>query len=83
MQVGATGSIGQATCMELLNKGYKVRGLTRRSADVMEGYAKKNEWIGKVEWVVGDLKKPETLADGVKGVDKVTIHLPRHAATLS
>jgi len=77
--VGATGSIGQATCMELLSKGYKVRGLTRRSADVMKGYAKKNEWIGKVDWVVGDLKKPETLADGVKGVDKIVFAAGAHA----
>jgi len=64
--LGASGGIGQHVCTELLKKGYKVRGFTRRPAEAQE------ELKGSsIQWVRGDLNNKADLAPAIKGVQKV------------
>jgi uncharacterized protein YbjT (DUF2867 family) len=77
-QVGASGAIGQITCQQLLDDGFKVKGLTREPEKIKQ-FASKAEWISKVDWVEGDLKKTETLKPAFKGVDKVIFAAGAHA----
>jgi uncharacterized protein YbjT (DUF2867 family) len=61
---GATGNVGKVLVQQLLEKGARTRILVRdpqRAAGL----------AGKVEFAVGDLDKPETLADAVKGVEQL------------
>jgi len=67
--VGATGGIGQYAIFDLLSRGYKVRGITRR-AEKVQGQVKGTE-LEKVEWVSGDLNDKKTLAPAMVGVKKV------------
>ena len=69
--VGATGGIGQYAVFDLLGRGYKVRGITRRDKD--ENFRKqiKGTFLDEVEWVHGDLNDKTSLAPAVKGVKKI------------
>lgn len=60
--VGATGSIGSLVVEEALRQGYSVRALVRSPE-------KARRLPAKVEAVIGDLTRPETLGVAVKGID--------------
>lgn len=62
--VGATGSIGRLVVEEALRQGHWVRALVR-SPD------KASRLPEKVEFAVGDLTRPETLAKAVEGVEGI------------
>ena len=74
--VGATGGIGQYAIFDLLNRGYKVRGITRRAQKVMEQV--KGTDLEQVEWVSGDLNDKTIFAPAMKGVNKVIIAAGAH-----
>jgi len=76
--VGATGGIGQYAIFDLLNRGYKVRGITRRAQKVMEQV--KGTDLEQVEWVSGDLNDKTIFAPAMQGVNKVT-HTHTHTHT--
>ena len=61
---GATGYVGGRLVPELLNSGYQVRVFVRDAAR-LEG----RSWLKRVQVRVGDVLKPETLAEAMKGVD--------------
>ncbi|MEL6529932.1 MAG: NAD(P)H-binding protein [Pseudomonadota bacterium] len=61
---GATGFVGQATLDAALNKGARVRAMTRR----------RQHDRGRVEWVLGTLESDDALSELVSGVDAV-IHI--------
>ena len=67
--VGATSTMGQDACKDLLALGYKVRGLTRRSEDVQK--AVEGTELAQVEWVKGNLNNLADLAPAMKGVKRV------------
>lgn len=58
---GATGFVGRATLDRLLEAGWHVRALTRRSQQARQG----------ISWVEGALDQPESLADLCEGADAV------------
>lgn len=60
---GATGTIGAQIVPQLLAKGADVRVLVRDPA--------KAQGFSGVEVVVGDLSRPETLPEALRGVDKL------------
>jgi uncharacterized protein YbjT (DUF2867 family) len=62
--VGATGSIGHFVVEEALGKGFAVRALVRDSR-------KARRLFPDAEIVVGDLTRPDTLANAVGGVDSI------------
>lgn len=65
---GATGSIGRLVVTEALRQGHEVRALVRsadKASRLPEGAAA----------VVGDVTRPDTLADAVDGVDAVVMTL--------
>ena len=62
--IGATGSIGSLVVEEALRQGHKVRALVRSSS-------KARQLPREAETVIGDLTRPETLADAVNGVDAI------------
>jgi uncharacterized protein YbjT (DUF2867 family) len=62
--VGATGSIGSLVVEEALRQGYSVRALVRSQE-------KAGRLSAKVEAVIGDLMRPDTLAAAVKGIDAI------------
>jgi NADH dehydrogenase len=66
---GGTGFVGQEVVAKLLELGHRVRLLVRNPA-------RANRWAhdSRVELVQGDVLKPETLPEAVKGVQAV-IHL--------
>lgn len=71
--LGASGGIGQYVCQELLRKGYRVRGFTRRPEQAQE------ELKGaRIEWVQGDLNRKADLAPAMKGVQKVVFCAGSH-----
>lgn len=65
---GASGFIGGYLVEELVNKGYSVKGMVRRTSNI--SLLKQLD----IELVYADLTQPETLVDTVKDVD-VVIHL--------
>ena len=71
---GATGFIASHLILQLIEKGYQVRG-TARSADKAEALnAILSEYSGKpvnIEIVAADLGSDEGWADAVRGVDFV------------
>lgn len=60
----ATGNVGQELVQQLLKKGARFRILVRHPQKVAA-------LAGKVEIAVGDLDKPETLVDALKGVEQL------------
>ena len=68
---GATGMVGNLAARRLLEAGYRVRVMLRPSADrsALDGL--------DVEFVNGDLARPETLQEPLQGVDYV-IHTAAH-----
>lgn len=64
---GATGFIGKALCVYLSENGFRVRALTRQLQPIL---VDKND----IEWVVGDITKPETLFNVCDDVD-IVFHL--------
>jgi len=67
--VGATSTMGQETCKDLIALGYKVRGFTRRAEDVQK--AVQGTEFAAVEWVNGNLNEFSDLSSAMKGVKKV------------
>ena len=68
--IGATSVLGQRACEQLLKRGYSVRGLTRRQADVKKAVA--GTRLADVEWVEGNLNQISDFAPGIiKGVKKI------------
>ncbi len=64
---GATGFVGKNLTLRLLKKGYDVKILCLPDEDV-------RDLSSKVEVIRGDITKPETLRNALKGVDTV-VHL--------
>lgn len=62
---GATGYVGGRLVPALLQAGYRVRVLVRRSAERLAG----RSWSEQVEIAVGDALEPETLPEALAGVD--------------
>jgi len=62
--VGATGSIGRHVVAEAVRQGYETRALVRDSA-------RAGRLDPGAQLVVGQLTRPETLADAVAGIDAV------------
>lgn len=62
---GATGYIGGRLIPKLLDAGYQVRVLIRGHADRLSA----RSWADQVEIAVGDVLKPETLAQSMDGID--------------
>ena len=60
---GATGTVGREVVSQLLAAGQPVRALTR--------HPDRARLDPRVDVVRGDLERPETLAEAVKGVDRV------------
>ena len=72
LMIGATGNIGSEVTRQLMAKGVEVRALVR---DV----AKAEAMLGsKVQWVTGDLSRPETVAAAMRGADKLFLVTPLH-----
>jgi hypothetical protein len=69
--VGATGGIGQYATFNLLQRGYKVRGVTRRDKDPKFLNQIKGTYLEEVEWVHGDLNDKASLAPAVRGAKKI------------
>lgn len=61
---GATGYVGGRLVPRLLEAGYRVRCLVR-DPQRLQG----RPWLGRVEVVQGDVLKPESLPDAMRGVD--------------
>ncbi len=70
---GATGYVGGRLVPELLKSGYQVRVLVR-DAVRLEG----RSWLERVQVRVGDVLKPETLAEAMEGVECSLLHDPQH-----
>jgi len=68
---GATGFIGKALCDYLSENGFKIRALSRQT--VLSINEKNN-----IEWVVGDIAKPQTLLNTCDGID-IVFHLAGYA----
>ncbi len=66
--VGATGSIGHLVVEEAIRQGCTVRALVRNRG-------KAGALTTKVQVIVGDVTRPETLSDAVDGVDAVVFTL--------
>ncbi len=65
---GGTGFLGAYIIKELLEKGYNVRAIRRRSP--LPFYISP-VLLGKVQWVEGDVLDVVSLQDALEGVDKV------------
>uniref|UniRef100_A0A383VWN8 NAD(P)-binding domain-containing protein n=1 Tax=Tetradesmus obliquus TaxID=3088 RepID=A0A383VWN8_TETOB len=64
---GATGGVGQLATAKLLERGYKVRALTRKPDQTKQLFSNHPN----LEVASADLRQPETLAAVVAGVDAV------------
>jgi len=61
---GATGFVGDTLTASLIKKGHRVRVLCRRKEDA-------GKFSSKAEVAFGDITKPETLKNALRGVDTV------------
>lgn len=61
---GATGTVGSEVVKSLLHRGVRVRALTRKQP-------KPGTFPGAVEIAIGDLADPVSVAEALKGVDKL------------
>src|SRR5579862_9295889 len=71
LATGATGTVGGELVKALLKRGADVRALTRKQP-------KPGTFPGAVEIALGDLSDPVSVAEAIKGVDKlflVTAHV--------
>jgi uncharacterized protein YbjT (DUF2867 family) len=62
---GATGGTGQEVVEQALANGYRVRALVRDEVKARALFA------DRVQYVVGDVRKPHSLGKAVRGVDEV------------
>jgi nucleoside-diphosphate-sugar epimerase len=69
---GAFGNIGPHVIDSLVEAGHSVRALRYGADRQTDRIARR--WLGKVEIVDGDVRRPETLVAGVSGAD-VVVHL--------
>ncbi|AZK95777.1 MULTISPECIES: NAD(P)H-binding protein [Streptomyces] len=67
---GATGNVGRLVARELAGRGVPVRALTR---DPAKASAAPAGFPAGVEWAVGDLARPEGLAEALAGVDRLLL----------
>jgi len=63
--LGASGLIGQYVSKELMARGYRVRGVTRKVEEAKEKLGR------RIDWVSAELSDPSTLASAMPGVSKV------------
>jgi nucleoside-diphosphate-sugar epimerase len=70
---GATGFIGQCLLRELPRRGYRLRVLLRRPAELLAGSASA---------VIGDLARPQNMSEALAGIDAV-IHTAGIAHAMS
>jgi uncharacterized protein YbjT (DUF2867 family) len=66
---GATGGVGQLTVGKLLEKGLKVRVLTRNTEKAQKMF--NGQFNDRVEIVIGDIRDPATLPAVVEGVNYI------------
>jgi uncharacterized protein YbjT (DUF2867 family) len=66
---GATGGVGQLTVGKLLEKGLKVRVLTRNAEKAQKMF--NGKFNDQLEIVLGDIRNPETLPAVVEGVNYI------------
>jgi len=64
--LGATGGFGSALTQHMAKAGWQVRAVSRNPRDQHESRT-------QVDWIVGDLDQPESLADAAENVD-VIVH---------
>lgn len=62
--LGATGAFGSELTRQMASKGWQVKALTRQPRDHKES-------DHQIDWVTGDLDRPETLFDAAKNVDMI------------
>jgi nucleoside-diphosphate-sugar epimerase len=64
---GASGLIGSFICRELINKGFEIRALKRKTTDMslLSGISE------EINWVEGDLKNPTDLQQYLEGINRV------------
>jgi len=69
--LGATGGFGSALTQQMANQGWQVRAVTRKPRSV-------DNRDDRVDWIIGDLDKPETLVNAAKNVDVIvhTVNVP-------
>jgi len=65
---GGTGFIGNSLCRRLLQEGHQVRVL---DDDSRGSRGRLSDVAASLEWVVGDVRKPECVLEAVAGVDCV------------
>mmetsp|Transcript_20977 Transcript_20977/g.32875 ORF Transcript_20977/g.32875 Transcript_20977/m.32875 type:complete len:279 (-) Transcript_20977:173-1009(-) len=66
--------MGQDVCTDLLARGYKVRGLTRRAEDVKRAVV--GTELAQVDWVKGNLNYNVSDVEGIMGGVKKVIFAP-------
>lgn len=75
---GGTGLVGSHLLVELLKKGESIRALKRDNSNsdltkrVFDYYFGEGQSpFHKIEWINGDIMKPETIEEGLSGVDQI------------
>ena len=66
---GASGFLGQAVVSAFASKGYQVTALVRSEQSVLPA-----KYGSNVSFVIGDLRRADTLVNALRGVDAV-VHL--------
>lgn len=61
---GASGYIGRHVAQELVSRGHRVIGLSRRESD-------RTRSLGEVQWCFGELSTPESYVDELQSADAV------------
>src|SRR5215472_2714814 len=65
--IGATGGIGSETATALLQRGWRVRALTRDKARAAQDFAR----LGAVQWIAGDAMREGDVAAAARGASLI------------
>ena len=75
---GGTGFVGSHLILNLLNKGYQVKVLVRKTSNrnlILKPFSyystEANELFQKITWVEGDLLNTPSIEDALEGVQQV------------
>ena len=73
---GGTGLVGSHILLELLQKGYKIRALKRKTSSLfitekIFSYYQKSEFLKQIEWIDGDLLDILSLENAINGCNQV------------